>query len=211
MPARHHSNGATVKARRAKALELRVSGASYEAIADALGTTKYTTYLDVQKSIAGLDKIAKEHAERLRDIELARCDALIKAAWPAAQDGDDKSINAIVRIMDRRAKLLGLDAPEKHQIDGTLDIADARESLARKLARLAPGVAGIPAISDGTGSGGAGLRVDVLGTAEPIASGSPIPGMAGAGREGIREDQDGGGVGSPEDRDRTGTESSTGE
>ena len=164
-----------------------MSGASYEAIADALGTTKYTAYLDVQKSIAGLDKIAKEHAERLRDIELARCDALIKAAWPAAQDGDDKSINAIVRIMDRRAKLLGLDAPEKHQIDGTLDIADARESLARKLARLASGVAGIPAIPDGQGSGSTGLRVGVLGTAESVAADATVPSVDGVSGERIRE------------------------
>jgi hypothetical protein len=210
MPARHHSNGATVKARRAKALELRVSGASYEAIADALGTTKYTTYLDVQKSIAGLDKIAKEHAERLRDIELARCDALIKAAWPAAQDGDDKSINAIVRIMDRRAKLLGLDAPEKHQIDGTLDIADARESLARKLARLASGVAGIPAIANGQGSGSTDLRMDVLGTAESVAADATVPSVDGVSGTRIRQDQDGRGMDPVESRNRTGTENSTG-
>ena len=46
-------------------------------------------------------------------LELERLDALTLAAWPRARAGDDRAIRVVLRIMQRRAKLLGLDAPLK--------------------------------------------------------------------------------------------------
>jgi hypothetical protein len=67
--------------------------------------------------------VAKALGERLadsidglRDLELARLDALQALLWPKAENGDVRAINAVVRIVDKRCRLLGLYAsgtPEK--------------------------------------------------------------------------------------------------
>ena len=43
------------------------------------------------------------------------------ALWPAAMRGDVTAVTGLLRIMERRAKLLGLDAPVKSaaQVEGT--------------------------------------------------------------------------------------------
>lgn len=68
-------------------------------------------------------------ADHYREIELRRCDELIDAIWDRATDDSmarvevvtdkeirefdlqDKAIDRVVKLMERRAKLLGLDAP----------------------------------------------------------------------------------------------------
>jgi hypothetical protein len=45
------------------------------------------------------------------------------ALWPAAMRGDVTAVTGLLRIMERRAKLLGLDAPVKvdSKIDATVE------------------------------------------------------------------------------------------
>lgn len=45
-------------------------------------------------------------------LELDRLDALTKTLWGAASDGDLMAVDRILKIQQRRAALLGLDAPE---------------------------------------------------------------------------------------------------
>lgn len=45
-------------------------------------------------------------------LELDRLDALTKTLWTAASDGDLMAVDRILKIQQRRAALLGLDAPE---------------------------------------------------------------------------------------------------
>jgi hypothetical protein len=52
----------------------------------------------------------------LRGLELERLDALHAACWPAALAGHLRSIDTVLRIMRRRAALLGLDAPRRHHV-----------------------------------------------------------------------------------------------
>jgi len=47
----------------------------------------------------------------VRALELERCDRLQAAVWPAATQGDVAAVAAVLRIMERRARYLGLDAP----------------------------------------------------------------------------------------------------
>jgi hypothetical protein len=54
-------------------------------------------------------------------LEAERLDALSAALAPAIAKGDPRSIEAAVRISERRAKLLGLDAPNTHRITGAAD------------------------------------------------------------------------------------------
>jgi hypothetical protein len=55
----------------------------------------------------------QQPADELREQELDRIDRLQLAAWPNAMKGDTKSIMTIVKLMERRARLLGLDTPIK--------------------------------------------------------------------------------------------------
>ena len=49
--------------------------------------------------------------EEYRELELARLDALQAAHWPQAVAGSVRSADLVLRVIDRRIKLLGLDQP----------------------------------------------------------------------------------------------------
>lgn len=53
-----------------------------------------------------------------KQIDLARIDALIVALWDKARDGDERAIAQVLNLMQHRAKLLGLNAPEKRELSG---------------------------------------------------------------------------------------------
>jgi hypothetical protein len=96
-----------------QALELRKAGLSYDAIAQEMGyKTKVGAYNAV---MAALKKTLQEPADDLRKVEVARLDELLMTMWekrhlPLYTD-------RIIKIMERRAKLLGLDAPDKHEVE----------------------------------------------------------------------------------------------
>lgn len=60
---------------------------------------------------AALSENVPENVTELRRLEGARLDRLQAAVWPKALSGDPAAVRAVVRLMERRARLLGLDAP----------------------------------------------------------------------------------------------------
>ena len=52
-----------------------------------------------------------EAVTEYRELELARLDALQAAHWPQAVAGSVRSADLVLRVIDRRMKLLGLDRP----------------------------------------------------------------------------------------------------
>src|SRR5713101_5308267 len=104
--------------RRQKSLDLRIAGARYRQIGAQLGVSYQTAYRDVQAALGELATLQDRKAEKLRELKLERCDKLTLALWPKARIGDEKSVRAIVAVMDRRAKLLGLGAPTKLEHGG---------------------------------------------------------------------------------------------
>ncbi len=113
-----------VAERRRAAVQLRIAGHSWDAIARQLGyDSKASAYTDVRRA---LEKAVTKLAiplEAHRQLELDRLDAMQNALWPAALDGETKAIDTALRLMDRRARLLGLDAPQRHEL--TLEALDA--------------------------------------------------------------------------------------
>lgn len=99
------------------ALDLRQSGWSFRAIGDKLGVTHMQAWRDVKSAIEELQSLNTDKAEDFRQLELERLDALTKALEPMAMVGNTNSVNAYIRVMEQRAKLLGLYAPEKKEID----------------------------------------------------------------------------------------------
>lgn len=104
-----------VDRRRKEMLDLRVQGYSLRAIGEKLGMHHST----VAEAIAAeLDALTREPAEQLRTVELERMDAMLVALWPKVAGGDANTIDTALRVMQRRAKLLGLDAPSKQEHTG---------------------------------------------------------------------------------------------
>lgn len=107
-----------------KALRMRSLGMSYQAIADQMGVTKATAYNRCQRALAA---IPAEAVDEFRRLEGQRLDLLLEKAMEKALSEEKSSMFAIDRvlaIMDRRAKLMGLDAPVRTEVI-TLDYIQA--------------------------------------------------------------------------------------
>jgi hypothetical protein len=106
--------------RQRRALEFRRDGCGYQEIADKLG---YASKSGAFKAvIAALRQTLQEPADAVRQLELERLDAMLHAIWPSAQGGDLKAVDAVVRLMDRRARYLGLDTPQRIDIEAKVRV-----------------------------------------------------------------------------------------
>ena len=89
-----------------RAVELARQGRTYDQIAKAVGyANRGTAHRVVTKALA--ERLV-DGIDELRDIEVVRLDALQASLWPKAEKGDVRAVNAVVRIIDRRCRLLGL-------------------------------------------------------------------------------------------------------
>lgn len=118
--------------RERQVLELRRAGATYDDCARAVGyATPQGAYLAYQRALKRT--LVETGAEEARQQELDRLDRLQRAVWPNALQGDLAAVNSVLRIMDRRARYLGLDAPIKHDV--TVETVDPT-SIDAEVARL---------------------------------------------------------------------------
>jgi predicted transcriptional regulator len=91
---------------------MRSRGYSYTDIAKALGISRSTAHKYVTAELDKLRAETRASAAQIRSLELARLDRLWRRAEEMLADGDAdgaKAIAAAIRIMERRARLLGLD------------------------------------------------------------------------------------------------------
>ena len=102
-----------------EALQLRLEGMTYAEIAERMGKSVSTVHGYVADSLA---EVTKEVSEQLRDVEAARLDALQHAIWERAIDGDLSAMDRVIKIVDRRARLLGLDAPQQVAVNNGVDV-----------------------------------------------------------------------------------------
>jgi hypothetical protein len=104
--------------RQLQALELRKAGFTYRAIGDKLGVDHTTVYKDIQHELQRLAEQQRDSADELRQLELERLDMLLKGLEPMASVGNPGAVNSYLKVMERRAKLLGLDAPVRQEVTG---------------------------------------------------------------------------------------------
>jgi hypothetical protein len=96
---------------RKKALELRKQGKNYQEIADAVGwPNRSYACRYVMREIRNLPG---EEAAEIRKLEMERLDALTDAVWMTAMAGDTRAVETMLKLMERRSRLLGLDSPHK--------------------------------------------------------------------------------------------------
>ena len=93
-------------------LELRKSGATWAEIASVTG---YANASGAQKAYSRVvTRVQRESLDELRDLELERLDRLQRSYWKAAViDGDKKAAEFVLKVIAQRTKLLGLDAPQR--------------------------------------------------------------------------------------------------
>lgn len=122
--------------RRAFVLDLKKSGATYRQIAaaavkkfgsdrlpsgwDALYASK-----DVKRVLKKLHSEIQEDMLEIRQLELERLDSLFIEMYHQAKKGVMGAVDRCLRIMERRAKLLGLDAPQKISVDWRKEMEEA--------------------------------------------------------------------------------------
>lgn len=101
-----HQNKALASLRRTRAIELKAQGLTYQQVADELGyANRGSVHFIVQK---GLAKREAESIDALRHVEEQRLDALQHAVWTRAMEGHLPSVEAALRILKARMRLLGL-------------------------------------------------------------------------------------------------------
>ncbi|GAA1628352.1 hypothetical protein GCM10009733_026370 [Nonomuraea maheshkhaliensis] len=96
--------------RRYQALQMRIAGVSNAVIAQRLG---YSSPQLVSKDITtALKKAAKQEAmaaEELLTLEINRLDRMMASVWPRVLKGEVNAVEAALKIVNKRASLLGLD------------------------------------------------------------------------------------------------------
>ena len=132
--------------RRQEATRLRMAGLSFREIAQRVGVTPRRAWVMVQESLSEMRRDIEGNVAELRAMELARLDVAQAALWKRVLAGEDGAVSSLIRIMDRRAKLLGLDAPQ--QVAQTLSI----EYDSGKRVESAFALLGVRAADDGEGN-----------------------------------------------------------
>lgn len=111
-------NRKSTELRRVEAAKLRAKGWSLYEIARKLDVDPSTVWEYIRDYYKALNHEGEEAARTARELDLDRLDRAIKGIEQAIDMGDPQAINALVRVLDRRAKLLGIDAPARSEVTG---------------------------------------------------------------------------------------------
>lgn len=98
----------TAAEKRDRAFALKKSGATYQEIGTELGCTRQMAHKMVVTALKELPP--RPELEDFRSTELETCDVLQRSLWPRVLDGDPEACRAVLRVMERRTKLVGGDA-----------------------------------------------------------------------------------------------------
>ena len=103
----------TAAEKRAAAISLRKAGLSFERIGNELGVSKQMAWKYVMREIDKLNEFVEQEIISYRTLELERLDELWREQYRQGKQGNQGAVDRCLRIMERRARLLGLDAPQK--------------------------------------------------------------------------------------------------
>src|SRR5262249_49496020 len=99
--------------------ELRKEGKTYAQIGQMLGFSEQRAHRIVTLELQRLNAKRAEQASEVTRLELERLDSLLASVWLQAKAGEGPAIDRCLAVMARRAKLLGIDQPEKREVFGS--------------------------------------------------------------------------------------------
>lgn len=117
-----HTDDAITQARRIEALDLRKAGCAYAAIGKQLKVSGEQARIDVMTALKTLAEHQDTETAEYRNLELERLDRMLLAVWGDALKGHLGAIDRALKISERRARLMGLDAPVKQELSGGLNL-----------------------------------------------------------------------------------------
>ena len=115
----------------------RLAGVSDQRlIAGELGVSQAT----ISRDFADLDRQFRERAAEdvavAAGLDLARIEAMIAPLWPDASAGVCAAIDRVEKLLGRRARLLGLDAPIRLDVRALVRKAQTRHGLTDEESRV---------------------------------------------------------------------------
>jgi len=112
-------------------MKMRLMGLTYNQIVSEIGKwaskeniklpknyDERKAFIDVDRELSKVCAENKELREQLFKLENDRLDAMQVGIWQEAAKGNEKKIDRILKIMDRRSRYWGLDAPIKGEFSG---------------------------------------------------------------------------------------------
>lgn len=117
----------------AKAIELRRMGMGYVEIGKQLSISKSKAHRLVEGAMQELVVTIGADVKELKAEQLSRLDGLLATIWPQARKGALGAVDRVLKIEERRAKLLGLDAPVKVAHGGDKDAPPIKQEHAHEL------------------------------------------------------------------------------
>lgn len=161
---------------RVMALQLRRDGASYRTIAQVMNAElkkqfengqlselrtiqKDTAHRLVLEALNEVKTANAESAEQVKLLEVERLDIWLQRLSSSKNANTPRTIDTMLRIQERRARLLGLDAPKKQLLGGIdgnpieLELTDARSVVRNRLKGLQESLGHVvpPASTNGNG------------------------------------------------------------
>lgn len=98
-----------------RVLSLRRAGAGFDVIAEELHVTEAAAKALFNKALGTYDR------DFLAALEADRLDRLHLAVWPAASQGDLAAVDRVIRIGERREKVLAEPKPNDHALRKAFD------------------------------------------------------------------------------------------
>jgi len=115
-----------IASRRTQVAAMRLAQLSQQEIADRLDVSVGTVNSDLQAIRAEWTERRLQSYENWLMEELATLDKLQRAFLPLALSGQTNAADRVLAVMDRRAKLVGLDKPQQHEhVVITKDVIEA--------------------------------------------------------------------------------------
>ena len=168
-----------------RVLELRRVGLTWQRIAEEVGYADHTgAYAAYKRAIK---RTMQQPADELREQEVDRLDRLQVAVWPSAMKGDTRAILTIIRLMERRAKLLGLDKPIK--IEQEITTWDGNDTIDRAVRELAA----LLTADNATGSGESSMA-ELVSESKSVATGIELENLVDSFGSRVGQDENGSGV-----------------
>lgn len=157
-PVKKKSEAAERELRQRKVAANLLAGLSYRQMAEALGVGVATVARDVRLIIDHWRKEQVQDVDSWMQVQLRRLDTILNAIWNKVLEGDLKAAETALKVIERQAKLLGLETQHVAIVDWRKEAesagidADAayKQAVAAIVAHLAEG----PRSDDKRGDGG---------------------------------------------------------
>lgn len=107
-----------------------LAGVDYRTIAASLGVSLGTVAGDVKALLGEWREERIRAIDEFKQLHLTRLDVLLNGLWDKARNGDGYAIDKVLMIMDRQARIMGIDIVRVAGAVGRLDDDEARRILA---------------------------------------------------------------------------------